>query len=144
MRFMMLLKGDANTEAGKLPTQEELEAMAKYNEELVNAGVMLDGAGLKPTSAGAKVIFEGGKPRVVDGPFTETKEILAGYWMIQVGSKEEAIEWALRCPFKNVPGEGRAPEIELRPVYELEDFEPSDALEHHRRLQERMAGSGEE
>ena len=122
MRFMMLLKADKTTEAGVLPTEKDLEVMGKYNEELVKAGVLLDAAGLQPTSKGAKVTFQNGKPQVTDGPFAETKEILAGYWMIQVKSKEDAIEWAKRVPFDRLPGNGRVPEIELRQMFELTDF----------------------
>src|SRR5213594_1134219 len=118
MRFMMLLKADKTTEAGVLPTRKELEVMGKYNEELVKAGVLLDGAGLQPSSKGAKVTFQNGKAQVTDGPFAETKELLAGYWMIQVKSKAEAIEWASRVPFTD--GE----EIELRQVFEASDFPP--------------------
>src|SRR5688572_1940859 len=122
MRFMMLLKADKTTEAGVLPTRKELEVMGKFNEELMKAGVLLDGAGLQPSSKGAKVTFQGGKPQVTDGPFTETKELIAGYWMIQVKSKEEAIEWAKRVPFDHLPGNGRVPEIELRQMFEITDF----------------------
>jgi hypothetical protein len=122
MRFMMLLKADKTTEAGVLPTANDLEIMGKYNEELVKAGVLLDGAGLQPSSKGAKVRFENGTPQVTDGPFAETKELIAGYWMVQVRSKEEAIEWAKRVPFDHIPGNGRIPEIELRQVFELADF----------------------
>ena len=122
MRFMMLLKADKRTEAGVLPSHKDLEVMGKYNEQLVKAGVLLDGAGLHPTSKGAKVTFVDGKPQVTDGPFAETKEIIAGYWMIQVKSKEEAIEWAKRVPFEQLPGSGRAPEIELRQMFEITDF----------------------
>ncbi len=122
MRFMMLLKADKTTEAGVMPTAKDLEAMGKYNEELIKAGVLLDGAGLHPSSRGAKVTFQGGKAQVTDGPFAETKELIAGYWMIQVTSKEEAIEWATRAPFKLLPGNGRAPEIELRQMFEITDF----------------------
>src|SRR5438445_11937421 len=96
--------------------------MGKYNEELVKAGVLLDGAGLQPSSKGAKITFENGKIQVTDGPFAETKELLAGYWMIQVKSKEEAIEWARRVPFDRLPGNGRVPEIELRQMFEITDF----------------------
>src|SRR5262245_16499558 len=110
MRFMMLLKADKNTEAGVLPTAKELETMGKYNEELMKAGVMLDGAGLQPSSKGAKVTFRGGKPQVTDGPFAETKELIAGYWMINVKSKEEAIEWAKRVPFQLLPTNDGTPE----------------------------------
>jgi hypothetical protein len=122
MRFMMLLKADKRTEAGELPSREDLEIMGKYNEELVKAGVLLDGAGLHPSSKGARVTFPGGKPQVTDGPFPETKELIAGYWMIQVKSKEEAIEWAKRVPFDRIPNAGRVAEIELRQMFETSDF----------------------
>jgi hypothetical protein len=122
MRFMMLLKADKKTEAGVLPTREDLEKMGRYNEELMKAGVMLDGAGLQPSSKGARVTFHDGKPQVTDGPFAETKELIAGYWMIQVKSKEEAIAWAKRVPFDRLPQDGRAPEIELRQMFEISDF----------------------
>src|ERR1700730_13077386 len=119
---MMLLKADKTTEAGVLPTQKDLEVMGKYNEELVKAGALLDAAGLQPSSKGAKVTFQNGRPKVTDGPFVETKELIAGYWMIQVKSKEEAIEWVKRVPFDHLPSKGRAPEIELRQMFELTDF----------------------
>ena len=122
MRFMMLVKADKITEAGVLPTEKDLEVMGKYNEELVKAGVLLDAAGLQPSSKGARVTFQGGKPQVTDGPFAETKELIAGYWMIQVNSKEAAIEWAKRVPFDHLPNSGRAPEIELRQMFEITDF----------------------
>jgi hypothetical protein len=122
MRFMMLLKADKTTEAGVLPTRKDLEVMGKYNEELVKAGVMLDGAGLQPSSKGAKVTFKNGRIQVTDGPFAETKELLAGYWMIQVKSKEEAIEWAKRVPFQMLPQNDGKAEIELRQMFEITDF----------------------
>ena len=122
MRFMIMIKADKNTEAGVMPDEKLLTDMGKYNEELVKAGVLLDAAGLQPSSKGAKVIFKGGKPQVTDGPFAETKELLAGYWMIKVKSKEEAIEWAKRVPFGHLPSNGRAPEIELRQMFEITDF----------------------
>ena len=122
MRFLMLLKADKRTEAGVLPTRAELEAMGKYNEELVKAGVLLDGAGLQPSSKGAKVTFQNGKAVVTDGPFAETKDLIAGYWMIKVNSRDEAIEWAKRVPVAPLPGDGRTPEIELRQLYEVTDF----------------------
>src|SRR2546428_4816368 len=122
MRFMMLLKADKITEAGVLPTHKDLEDMGSYNEELVKAGVLIDGAGLQPSSKGGRVTFRGGKPQVTDGPVAETKELLAGYWIIQVKSKEEAIEWARRVPLGPLPGSDRVPEIELRQMFELEDF----------------------
>jgi hypothetical protein len=135
MRFMVIVKATKDSEAGKMPSEEMLAAMGKFNEELVKAGVMLDGAGLKPTSQGARIRFEGGKRTVIDGPFTETKELIAGYWIIQVKNRAEAIEWMKRCPNPyNEDGE-----IELRQFFELEDFGESAAVEHHRAVGERMA-----
>jgi len=118
MRFMILLKADKNTEAGVLPDEKLLSAMGNFNEELVKAGVMLAGEGLQPSSKGARVKFSGTKRTVIDGPFTEAKELIAGFWLWQVKSKEEAIEWVKRCPN---PLEGEA-EIEIRQVFEAEDF----------------------
>ncbi|HEX8966613.1 MAG TPA: YciI family protein [Chloroflexota bacterium] len=120
MRFMLLLKADKNTEAGVPPSQQLIEDMTKYNEELVKAGVLLAGEGLQPSSKGARVKFTAGKISVVDGPFTETKELIAGFWLVQVKSKEEAIEWVKRVPN---PLEGDF-EIEVRQVFEAEDFGP--------------------
>jgi hypothetical protein len=119
---MMLLKADKTTESGQLPSRADLEAMGKYNDELIKAGVMLDGAGLQPSSKGAKVTFPQGKPVVTDGPFAETKDLIAGYWMIQVKSRDEAIAWAKRVPVAHIPGDGRVPEIELRQMFEITDF----------------------
>ena len=118
MRFMILLKADRNTEAGVMPSEKLLADMGKYNEELVKAGVMLAGEGLQPSSKGARVKFSGKQRTVVDGPFPETKELVAGFWLIQVKSKAEAIEWVKRCPLE---GEG---EIEIRQVFDAEDFGP--------------------
>jgi hypothetical protein len=118
MRFMILIKADKNTEAGVLPSEKLLTEMGKFNEELVKAGVMLAGEGLQPSSKGARVKFSGGKRTVVDGPFTETKELVCGFWIWQVKSKQEAIEWVKRCPD---PLEGDA-EIEIRQIFEAEDF----------------------
>ena len=132
MRFRMIVKGDERSEAGVMPTEQELADMAKYNEQLVKAGVMLAGEGLQATSKGAKVRFDGTKRTVIDGPFTEAKELIAGFWLIQVKSKEEAIEWAKRVPFQ----EG---EVELRQVFELEDFGESPAIEHHREIEKHLA-----
>lgn len=115
MRFMMIVKADDQTEAGALPTEQELAEMGQYNEELVKAGVMLAGDGLQPSSKGARVRFQGGKPTVTDGPFTESKELIAGFWIIQVNTREEAIEWARRVPFRDG-------EIELRQIFEADDF----------------------
>ena len=115
MRFMVFVKGGEDYEAGKMPSQQELAEMGKFNEELVKAGVMLDGDGLHPSSKGARVTYGGGEPKVTDGPFTEAKELVAGYWIWQVKSKEEAIEWLKRAPF----AEG---EVELRQFFEADDF----------------------
>ncbi|RKH25975.1 YciI family protein [Corallococcus praedator] len=119
MRFMMIVKASPESEAGKLPTTQELEAMGKYNEELVKAGILLAGEGLHASSKGTRVRFSGKQSSVVDGPFTETKELVAGFWIIEVKSKEEAVAWARRVPF--VEGE-----IEIRQVASAEDFAPSD------------------
>jgi hypothetical protein len=113
--------------------------MAKFNEEMVKAGVMLDGTGLQPSSKGARVRFSGGKRMVIDGPFAETKELIAGFWIIQVGSLQEAIEWAKRSP--NPHGEGAETDIEIRQLFELEDFGESPAVEHHRELGKKMAAN---
>jgi hypothetical protein len=119
MRFMVLVKADKNSEAGVLPDTKLLADMGKYNEELVKAGVMLAGEGLHPSSKGARVRFSGSKRTVIDGPFSETKELVAGFWLIQVKSKEEAIEWVKRAPN---PFPGTESEIEIRQVFEAEDF----------------------
>jgi hypothetical protein len=119
MRFMILLKANKNTEAGALPDQKLLTDMGKFNEELAKAGVLLAAEGLQPSSKGARVRFSGAKRTVIDGPFAETKELIAGYWLWQVKSKEEAIEWVKRCPN---PFPGAESEIEIRQVFEAEDF----------------------
>ena len=121
MRFMILLKADPTTESGALPDEKILTEMGKYNEELVKAGVLLAGEGLHPSAKGARVKFSGTKRTVIDGPFAETKELIAGFWLLQVKSKEEAIEWVKRCPN---PLQGEA-EIEIRQVFEAEDFGPA-------------------
>ena len=121
MRFMLMIKADKNTEAGVLPSKELVAAMDDFNQEMVKAGVMLAGEGLHPSSKGARITFHGGGKRTVtDGPFTEAKELIAGFWLIQVKSKEEAIEWALRCPDPLGPGE--TAQIEIRQVFEMSDF----------------------
>ncbi len=127
MRFMTIVKASKESEAGGMPSEQQLLEMGKYNEELNKAGALLDLSGLKPSSAGARVKFAAGKRTVVDGPFTESKELIAGYWLIQVRSKEEAIEWAKRVPF--VDGE-----VELRPLFEMEDFAPGEAVERAKEL----------
>ena len=119
MRFMVMVKATKNSEAGVLPDEKLLAAMMKYNEELVKAGVMLAGEGLQPSSKGARIRFAGENRTVIDGPFAETKELVAGYWLWQVKSKEEAIEWVKRCP-NPMPGEES--EIEIRQIFEAEDF----------------------
>ena len=136
MRFMIIRKADEETEAGLMPSEELLEAMAAYNEELVNAGVMVVGEGLKPTSRAARVSFSGGTPTVIDGPFTESKELIAGYSILECASLEEAVEWTKRWPA--LDGHGNV-QLEIRPVYTLEDFGDSEGVQHHARLQEQMA-----
>ena len=118
MRFMIIIKANRDTEAGVMPSTELLAAMGQYNEELVKAGIMLAGEGLQPSSKGARVRFSGDKRTVIDGPFAETKELIAGFWLWQVKSKEEAIEWVKRCPNPT----GAQSEIEIRQVFESEDF----------------------
>jgi hypothetical protein len=120
MRFMVMIKADKNTEAGAMPDEKLLADMGKFNEELVKAGIMLAGEGLHPSSKGARVRFSGTKRTVIDGPFAETKELIAGFWLWKVKSKEEAIEWVKRCPN---PLQGES-EIEIRQVFEAEDFGP--------------------
>jgi hypothetical protein len=135
---MILIKSDKNTEAAILPTEELLTAMGKYNEELVKAGVLLAGEGLHPSSRGARVKFSHGQSTVVDGPFTEAKELIAGFWMIQVKSMDEAIEWAKRCPS---PREGEV-ELEVRQVFEADDFGDNftpELREAEERLRARVA-----
>src|SRR3954466_13163414 len=119
MRFMVMVKASKDSEAGKMPSTELLEAMGKYNEELAKAGILLAGEGLHPSSKGARVRFSGTKRTVIDGPFAETKELVAGFWLWKVKSKAEAIEWLKRCPN---PMPGSEPEIEIRQVSEPEDF----------------------
>ncbi len=135
MRFMVMVKATKGSEAGEMPSEELLAAMAKYNEELVKAGIMLDGNGLQPSSKGARVRFSGAGRSVVDGPFAETKELVAGYWLWQCKSLAEAIEWVKRCP--NPMNEDS--DIEIRLVFEREDFGESPAVEHHRQLGDELA-----
>jgi hypothetical protein len=138
MRFMILVKATKDSEAGTLPDPKMFEAMGKFNEELLKAGVMLAGEGLAPTSKGARVRFSGPKRTVIDGPFAETKELVAGFWLWQVKSKEEAIEWVKRCP-NPMPGDS---EIEIRQVLEVEDFGAALTPEHRERM-ERFRGERE-
>jgi hypothetical protein len=128
MRFMIMVKATPDSEAGIMPSEEMLSEMARYNEELVKAGIMLDGAGLQPSSKGAKVKFQGKRRTVIDGPFAEAKELIAGYWIIEVKSRDEAIEWVKRVP--NPMGEES--EVEIRQLFELEDFAPGPGIEKHK------------
>ncbi|HYO65334.1 MAG TPA: YciI family protein [Archangium sp.] len=134
MKVMVLVKATKDSEAGVMPSTEMLAAMGKYNEELVKAGVMLAGEGLHPSAKGARVRFSGPKRTVIDGPFTETKELVAGFWMWQVKSMEEAIEWVKRCP-NPMPGDS---EIEIRRVFEADDFGP-ELTPELREAEERLA-----
>jgi hypothetical protein len=139
MRFMMMIKASERSEAGQLPDEKEFAAMGKYNADLIRAGVLLDGGGLQASSKGARVRFSKGKPTVVDGPFSEAKELIAGFWIIQVKSKEEAIEWAKRCPFTADLQFGGEGEIELRQLFEAADF--GAAVEAHDRLTREASGT---
>jgi len=133
MRLMVMVKATKDSEAGKMPSRELLEAMGKYNEELAKAGILVAGEGLQPSSKGARVRFSGAKRTVIDGPFTETKELVAGFWLWKVKSKEEAIEWVKRCP-NPMPTDS---EIEIRQIFEAEDF--GEALTPEMRAQEERA-----
>ena len=141
MRFMIIVKATAASEAGIMPSEQLLADMGKFNEQLVNAGVMLAGEGLQPSSKGARILFDGAKRTVVDGPFAETKELIAGFWLIQVKSKEEAVEWMKRCPS---PFDGPC-EIEIRQVFEADDFGTEftpELREQEERLRTQMAERG--
>jgi len=136
MRFMVMVKATKDSEAGMMPTTELLEAMGKYNEQLVNAGIMMAGEGLKPSSLGKRVAFDGPSRSVIDGPFAETRELVAGFWIWEVKDMAEAIEWVKRCP-NPMPGPS---EIELRPVYEMTDFGEAltpEVAELHERSREK-------
>jgi len=130
MRFMMIVKATKDTEAGVMPSEKLLSEMQKYHEELQKAGVLLDGSGLQPSAKGWRVKYSGAKRSVVDGPFAETKELIAGYTLIQVKSREEGMEWARRFP--NPAVDGKEGEIEVRQLFELEDFGPSEAVQRFR------------
>ena len=141
MRFMVMVKANADSEAGVMPSEELLTAMGAYNEELVKAGVLLAAEGLQPSSRGARVRFSGTKRSVIDGPFAETKELIAGFWIIQVKSKQEAIEWMKRCPCPMPDSE--ASEIEIRQVFEAADFGAEftpELQEQERRMRDQMEG----
>lgn len=130
MRFMIIVKATPDTEAGVMPEEALMTAMATYHEDLAKAGVLLDASGLQPSKKGWRIQYQAGKRSVIDGPFTESKELIAGYTLIQVKSREEALEWSRRYP--NPVGEGKPAEIEVRQLFELEDFEPNDAVERFR------------
>jgi len=129
---MIVVKATKESEAGVMPEEKLIAAMATYHEELAKAGVLLDGSGLQPSSKGWRIEYSGGKRTVIDGPFTETKELIAGYTLIQVKSREEAMEWTRRFP--NPAVDGKEGEIEVRQLFELEDFGPSDAVERFREI----------
>ena len=140
MRFMVIVKANKDSEAGVLPSKDILNAMGKFNEELVKAGVMLSGEGLHPSSKGKRVKFSGARPIVIDGPFAETKELIAGFWIWQTKSLDEAVEWLKRSPF------GGGAEIEIRQVFEMEDFGAACTLEikeRDQRLRAQLAGKNE-
>jgi hypothetical protein len=140
MRFMILVKANADSEAGKMPDTKILEAMGKFNEELVNAGVMLAGEGLKPSKDGARIQFTDGKVHVTDGPFTETKELIAGFWIIQAKSLTEAIEWMKRAPHPPA-GSKDVFDLEIRPIFETEEFAEvaPEVAEQELKLRDRIA-----
>jgi hypothetical protein len=134
MRFMILVKANKDTEAGVMPEEKRFAEMTAYHEELAKAGALLDASGLKPSSKGARILFSPrGQRSVIDGPFAEAKELIAGYTIIEVKSRDEAIEWAKRMP--NPAGDGKEGEIELRQLFELEDFEPSEAIDRLRQME---------
>ena len=135
MRFIAFVKATKASEAGEMPSEEMLSAMGKFNEEMIKAGVMLDGNGLQASSKGARVRFSGAKRTVIDGPFAETKELVAGYWIMQCKSLAEAVEWIRRCPNPHYEDS----EIEIRQLFEMEDFGDSPAVEHHRKLGDELA-----
>ena len=132
MRFIILVKADNDTEAGVMPEEKLFAAMADYHEQLAKAGVLLDGNGLQPSAKGWRITWSGGKRTISDGPFAETKELIAGYTIIQARSREEALEWTKRFPNPSV--DGREAEIEVRQLYELEDLPPSEAIERFREM----------
>jgi hypothetical protein len=138
MRFMIIVKASAASEAGRMPSTELLEAMGKYNEELVNAGVMLAGEGLHPSAKGVRIRYAGKDRRVIEGPFEQTRELVAGFWLIQVKSREEAIEWLKRAPMED------GDEVEIRQVFEAEDFGAEltpELRQQEDRLRERLSGT---
>ncbi len=139
MRFMIIVKATKDSEAGVMPEEQLLADMASYHEELEKAGVLLDGSGLQPSSKGWRIRYDGKNTTFIDGPFIETKELVAGYTLIRVNSREEAIEWTKRFP--NPAGDGKQAEIEVRQLYELEDFEPGETIERFREMEKKSKSS---
>jgi len=139
MRFMIIVKATVDTEAGVMPEQELISEMAAYHEELAKAGILLDASGLQPTGKGWRIQYDGEKRTVVDGPFMETKELIAGYTLITANSREEALEWTKRFP--NPAGKGKPAQIEVRQLYELEDFDPGEGIDRFRELDSQLQGS---
>src|SRR5262245_6105498 len=139
MRFMMIVKASKQSEAGVMPDETMITEMTRFNEELARAGVLIDLSGLQPTSKGARVHFRGGKVNVTDGPFTEAKELIAGYWIIQVKSLAEAVAWARRAPMNAGSAAADEAEIEIRPFFELSDFPPSEAADRAFALSDKLA-----
>ena len=137
MRFMMIVKANNDSEAGKMPGEDLLMAMGKYNEELVKAGVLVDLSGLQPSSKGFRIKFSGGITTIIDGPFAETKELIAGYWIVNVKSREEVVEWAKRIPAPH--GETQEGVVEVRQFFEMEDFAPSKAIDLHTEVGKELA-----
>ena len=135
MRFMLIVKASAESEAGVMPEDKLISEMTKFNEEMQKAGVLLDLSGLQPSSKGARIEFAGGKRRLVEGPFGDPRSLIAGYWIIQTKSREEAIQWALRAP---APHKGEDAEIEIRQFFEMEDFGESEAVEQARKLESKL------
>jgi len=133
MRFMIIVKASASTEAGVMPEESLFAAMDDYHQQLAQAGALLDGSGLKPSSQGWRIRYQGNERRVIDGPFAETKELVAGYTLIQVSSREEALEWSRRFP--NPQGPGLDAEIEVRPLYEMDDFPQTETIKRMRGMQ---------
>jgi hypothetical protein len=140
MKFLMMIKGNADSETGVMPSQEAFAAMTEFNEQLSKAGMLVDLNGLHPTKDGAKVKFGGGKPQVINGPFPEQKDVVAGYWVIQADSLQDAIDWA-----KKVPGDPKNPnvqgEIEIRPIFELDEFEPGPGIDRARQFEKELTKS---
>ncbi len=138
MKFMLIVKGNAQSEGGAIPTSEMLVTMSKFNEELLKAGILLDLSGLHPLSESIRIKYQGGKRTVIDGPFAEAKELIAGYWLIQVKSRDEAIEWAKRAPMDFGIPAGESAEVEIRQLFELDEFGENAGVDAARELGKKM------